>query len=471
MSQPTESFETAAARRKAGRGIASRFTLGLGLVALLFAAPATLLLIDGVRGLSQETAELAWRGMAVETGEMMAQGAKLPDTPLQARLHKGRHGSQVQIAETEVSVGGVKRPARLYRVVAGGEEGAPRQVDLYAPDAELDSGSRLLVLVLLVTGGLVGIVVIFGAVTARRVAVPLREMIDDVLAISRGRFDHRIRTKKAVGEVVLLGRAVERMVIDLVEGQENERKLAQRQREVEVLRELRRNLKPMSVAPPAGFTIEAAVVEAAGAGTGDFVDSLSDGEGRPTLVVGATATRGMPGALLMAMTRAYLRGAVLGGASPAEACDATNTSLNRDLARGLFASAMVARMEPASASVELVSAGHKAPAVRWDAAAGQLRKLQPNGIALGFDKGPIFRKSLETLKLELKPGDALFLFSTAAFEAENPQGKALGESGVYALAKIAVSEGIEKMQMKLGAFLGGQPGSDLAFALIRREGA
>ncbi|MBC8327929.1 MAG: hypothetical protein H8E31_04200, partial [Planctomycetes bacterium] len=49
MSQPTESFETAAARRKAGRGIASRFTLGLGLVALLFAAPATLLLIDGVR--------------------------------------------------------------------------------------------------------------------------------------------------------------------------------------------------------------------------------------------------------------------------------------------------------------------------------------------------------------------------------------------------------------------------------------
>jgi len=470
LSRPTESIETAAARRKSGSGIANRFTLGLGLVALLFAVPASLLLIDGVRGLSRETAEQAWRGMAIETAEVMAQDAQLPDTPLSARLHTGEHGAQVQIADTELTIGPREEPARLYRALAPGADGAPgRQVDLYAPAAELDSGSRLLVLVLLVTGGLVGIVVIFGAVTARRVAVPLREMIDDVLTISRGRFDHRIRTKKAVGEVVLLGRAVERMVTDLVEGQENERKLERRQREVEVLRELRRNLKPMVVEPPTGFSIEAAVVEAAGAGTGDFVDTLSDGEGRPTLVVGATATRGMPGALLMAMTRAYLRGSVLGGASPVEACDSTNTSLNRDLARGLYASAMVARMEPADAGVELVSAGHKAPAVRWDAEAGQLRKLQPNGIALGFDKGPIFRKSLETLKLELKPGDGLFLFSPAAFEAENPQGKALGESGVYALAKIAVQEGIEKMQVKLGAFLGGQPRSDLAFALIRRE--
>ncbi len=469
MSRPTESIETAAARRKAGSGIANRFTLGLGIVALLFAVPASLLLIDGVRGLSQETAEQAWRGMALETGEMMARGAELPETPLQARLHQGQHGEQVQIADTEVSLGGAKQPAQLYRVVVGKEEGGFDQVDLYAPAEELDSGSRLLVLVLLVTGGLVGIVVIFGAVTARRVAVPLRDMIDDVLTISRGRFDHRIRTKKAVGEVVLLGRAVERMVTDLVEGQENERKLERRQREVEVLRELRRNLKPMSVEPPVGYSIEAAVVEAAGAGTGDFVDTLSDGEGRPTLVVGATATRGLPGALLMAMTRAYLRGTVLGGASPAEACDSTNTSLNRDLARGLFASAMVARLEPEDASIELVSAGHKAPAVRWDAEAGQLRKLQPNGIALGFDKGPIFRKSLETLKLELKPGDALFLFSTAAAAAENPDGKALGESGVYALAKIAMQDGLGAMQAKLGAFLGGQPRSDLAFALIRRE--
>lgn len=471
MSRPSETIEPAAGRRKAGSGIAARFTFGLGLVALMFAVPAALLLIDGVRGLSAETAEQAWRGMAVETGEMIARGAVLPGGEVQGRVYRGPGAVEIQVADTEVALGEARQPARLYRVLPEGA-GSAAPVDLYAPPAgEFDSGSRLLVLVLLVTVGLVGVVVIFGAVTARRVAVPLREMIDDVLTISRGRFDHRIRTRKAVGEVVLLGRAVERMVEDLVTGQENERQLQQRQREAELLRELRRNLRPMTVEPPLGFSVESAVVEAAGAGTGDFVDALSDGEGRPTLVVGGTATRGAPGALLMAMTRAYLRGAVLGGGAPAQACDATNTSLNRDLARGLYASAMVARLEPATGGVELVSAGHKAPAVRWDAEAGQLRKLQPNGIALGFDKGPIFRKSLETLKLELKPGDALLLFSPAAFAVENAEGKALGENGVYALAKIAVERGLDAMQAKLGAFLGGQPPSDLAFALLRRAAA
>ncbi|RMH05270.1 MAG: HAMP domain-containing protein [Planctomycetota bacterium] len=467
MSPPPDRLEPAP-RRRAGSGIAARFTLGLGLVALLFAGPATLLLIRGVRDLSGETAEQAWLGMAFETGRMMAAGAELPEAPLAARQHSGPAGVVVQTADTEVRIGPERRPARLFRVVAG-DDGALGRVDLYAPPGPPESGNRLLVLVLLVTGGLVLVVVLFGAVTARRVAVPLREMIDDVLAISRGRLDHRIRTRRAVGEVVLLGRAVERMVADLTEGQESQRQLERRQREIEVLRQLRRNLRPMTLEPPTGYRIDSALVEAAGPGTGDFVDCLADGEGRPTLVVGATATRGLPGALLMAMTRAYLRGAVLGGAGPAEACDTTNSSLNRDLARGLYASAMVARLEPADGSVELVSAGHEAPAVRWDADAGQFRKLQPNGIALGFDQGPVFRKSLEVLRLVLHPGDALFLFSPAAFRVHGAGGRELGEKGVYALARIAVEQGLEAMQERLAAFLAGAPDADLAFALVRRE--
>jgi serine phosphatase RsbU (regulator of sigma subunit) len=130
---------------------------------------------------------------------------------------------------------------------------------------------------------------------------------------------------------------------------------------------------------------------------------------------------------------------------------------------------MVARLEPSTGAVELVSAGHQVPAVRWAAAEGELRKLQPNGIALGFDDGPVFRKSLELLKLDLLPGDALFMCSTSVFEASSPSGKTLGESGVYQLAKIGINNGLGAMEEKLRAFLGGEPDADLAFALVRRE--
>ena len=164
----------------------------------------------------------------------------------------------------------------------------------------------------------------------------------------------------AAGEVSILGRAVNRMVRDLLEGEENRTQLEKQQRDVEVLRELRRNLQPMRVEAPEGFTLLSRVVEARGAGTGDFVDTLSDAMGRISFVVGATATRGMPGALLMAMTRAYLRGAILRGSGPQEAAEITNTSLNRDLSTGLFASAMVgssrlAASPPTSATTPAVA--------------------------------------------------------------------------------------------------------------------
>ncbi|KAA3606696.1 MAG: serine/threonine-protein phosphatase [Planctomycetota bacterium] len=454
-------------------GLAARITLGLGLTSLVFAVVAGFALLQGADKVTEVAVERGRRELAGASAVLhQAEAEVKPGTPLERRrLDWGpASGLDVQSGVAEVDTLDGPRKARIYRVLKPSGEG---KIEDFFASAEEDPrvGQQLFFLVALATGGLVLVVVIVGAVIARKVTEPVKAIIEDVMAVSRGRADHAIRTRSAVGEVAHLARAVDRMVRDLVEKQKTREVLQKRQRETEVLRELRRNLRPMRVEPPTGFEIQTTVLEAEGAGTGDFVDSLSDGEGRPTLVVGATAARGMAGALLMAMTRAYLRSAAMAGDSPALACDITNSSLNRDLARGLFASAMVARLEPSGAQVELVSAGHKAPAVRWDAEDGQFRKLQPNGIALGFDSGPVFRKSLEAVHLELKLGDALFLFSPGCFELENAKGQQLGEKGVYSLAKIAVEHGLEAMEKKLKAFLGSVPKVDLAFALLRHNQA
>ena len=470
MTTHDDSDSQAVLRHPVGMGLAGRFTLGLAILAVLFAAPATWFLLDGATKLNQETAIQSRRAMAETTGRAILKPPSLPEqVRFQEYMTPG--GLRVLVGDSPIALEGTDG-ARLYRVIQPGDEEARNAVDLYAPVLEDPTiGRRLIVLVLMVTGGLVFVLIVIGAWTAQRVAAPLRNMIDDVLAISHGRLEHHVHVEHAVGEVAHLGRAVDRVVRDLVEGQEMERKLERRQREVEVLRELRRNLRPLHAAAPAGYSLETAVVEARGAGTGDFVDAMSDADGRLTVVVGSTATPGMPGALLMAMTRAYVRSATLAGKSPAEACDSTNTSLNRDLARGLYASAMVLRLDPATANIELVSAGHKAPALRWDADAGELRKLQPNGIALGFDQGPIFRKSLEIVRLDLHSDDGILLFSPVAFELEDAAGHKLGEKGIYALAKVAMAEGMPAMEKKLLKFLGGQPTSDVAFALLRHIGS
>jgi serine phosphatase RsbU (regulator of sigma subunit) len=448
-------------------GLAARFTLGLGLVAIAVAGAATFLLLQGLDVLQSDLVEEAHRGMADETAWMEAQGAT-PPSGIGVLESVGPRGNRVQAGDATVNTAQGAVPTRVFSVPASGPAGSS-PTTLYAPqNLGQKASQRVLLLVVLVTGGLALATVIVGAWMARRIAAPLNEMVEDVLAISRGRLDRSIRGDDAVGEVARLATAMDRMVADLVEGQETERALVASQAEAESLRVLRRNLRPMKVAVPPGWNLSTRLVEAGGAGSGDFSDALRDEKGRLTLVVGAPAAEGMPGALLMAMTRAYLRGAVLAGAEPAAACDTANTALNRDLSRGLYCAAMILQAEPASGRALLVSTGHQTPAIRFDAAAGQWKKLQPNGIALGFDEGPVFRKALETLQIELLPGDAIFLASPAVVRATARSGKELGEGGLAQLAKIAVESGLEAMEQKLRAFLGEAPQSDMAFALLQR---
>ncbi len=454
-------------RRRAGAGLAARFTLGLGLFTTTLAVLAAFALLKGLDALQKDMVEETRRDMAAETAWMTARGAQQPPS-VAATQSQGLHGLTVQAGDATVTTSEGEALTRLYTVPPAAPGGAP--LTLFAPHAVgTKASSRLLLLVALVTGTLVLATVIVGAWTARRIAAPLNEMVEDVMAISRGRLDRSIRGDKAVGEVARLATAMDRMVADLREGQETERELAASQAEAESLRALRRNLRPMRIAPPAGWSVETRLIEPGGGGSGDFVDALQDERGRLTLVVGAPAATGMAGALLMAMTRAYVRGAVLAGADPAGACDAANAALNRDLTRGLYCAAMVLQVDPQAGDAALVSTGHQAPAVRWDAAAGQWKKLQPNGIALGFDEGPVFRKALETLRLEIRPGDAVLLASPAVLRAASRSGKELGEGGLATLAKIAVEQGMEAMESKLRAFLGAEPQADLAFALLRRS--
>lgn len=450
--------------RRPGMGIAARFTLGLGVVATLLSIAAAVLLLRGLDRLGADLEERARRSLAVETVRLRAEGVTIPPgTPVVESPSSG--GVRVQAGELTLPDG--QRRVRFYRVLEPGSS-EPVAV-LFAPEeAGSEVGRRMLILILLVSGSMVLATVLVGAWMARRVAAPLRDMVEDVLAISRGRLDHHVVADDAVGEVAHLAVAVDRMVEDLLESRETAEELAASRAEAENLRELRRNLRPMEVVTPPGWEVESCLLEAEGVGGGDFVDTMTDEEGRLTVVVGAPAAEGMAGALLMAMTRAYLRGAVLTGADPALACDRANTALNRDLSRGLYCSVMVLQVDPASGRAALVSAGHDAPAVRYDAREGVWKKVQPNGIALGFDEGPIFRNALETVVLELAPGDAVFLSSPSLARQRRPDGRELGEAGVATLARIALEEGLEAARDRLLAFLGGPPADDLACTIVKR---
>ncbi len=458
-------------RRKPGMGIASRFTLGLGLVASVVAIAATFLLLNGIDEIGGTIATDAQVEMASETALLRSQSAERTGDLLMTR-HLSQSDAVVQVGDGKVIVNGETQDTRVF-LASPANKGGPNSIseEFFAPiDSMASASAKIISLVVLVFGAFVLIVVIMASLTARRITTPLNEMVEDVLAISRGRLDTRIGAENAVGEVAHLATAVERMVDDLVESQEQAQELADSLSETANLRDVQRRLKPMDIPVVNGWQVSSFVLEAEGPGTGDFVDAMYEEEnGFTTAWVGTPSMSGLAGALIMTMTRSYLRVRLLGGMALAESIDKANFALHRDLAKGMYCTIMATRFNPQSGEAEIVSAGHQSPAVRFDAESGEMRTLQPNGIALGFDAGPIFRTSIETLQLQLKVGDALFMYSPSAAACENSAGKALGEKGVYSLAKIAIEEGLEVMQDRLLKYLDHNTHPDLGFVLIRSK--
>ena len=456
-------------RRKPGMGIASRFTLGLGLVASVVAVAASFLLLNGIDEIGGTITTAAQVEMASETARLNALNAERSGDMYLTR-HTSQSGLVVQVGKGKVDVDG-ETVDKIVFLASPANPGGQNSISegFYAPlDSMASASTKIISLVVLVFAAFVLIVVVMALITAKRITRPLNEMVDDVLKISRGHVDTSISAENAVGEVAHLAIAIERMVDDLVESQEQAQALVDSLSETANLRDVQRRLRPMDIPVVNNWEVSTCVLEAEGPGTGDFVDAMRDDEdGFVTAWVGAPSISGLAGALIMTMTRSYLRVRSLSGLALAESIDAANFALHRDLAKGMYCTVMAARFNPQTGEGEIVSAGHQSPAVRFDAESGEMRTLQPNGIALGFDSGPIFRNSIETLQLQLKDGDAMFMYSPCATACENAAGKELGEKGVYALAKIAIDSGLEVMQEKLLKYLGGNAHPDLGFVLIR----
>ncbi|HJM58806.1 MAG TPA: PP2C family protein-serine/threonine phosphatase, partial [Planctomycetota bacterium] len=108
-----------------------------------------------------------------------------------------------------------------------------------------------------------------------------------------------------------------------------------------------------------------------------------------------------------------------------------NRELAGDVSRGMYVTLLCVVLDPVENTATLACAGHKLPLIRFEASSGQVRLLHPDGIALGFDRGPIFDSRLELLRVPLEPGDRLALSTTGPVLVPNAEGVELGEKGLY----------------------------------------
>ena len=321
------------------------------------------------------------------------------------------------------------------------------------------------------------IVILVGACVALwvadRVSRPVAGLIEDVRLIAKGDLTHKTRSV-GEGEIELLSRAIDRMTRDLLDAREAELELSIRKREREVAGGVREALLPLATPLVAGYDLGAAFVAAPDFG-GDFHDFIEREDGRVGLLVCDVSGTGIPAALVGSTARSYLRGELERTDDLVATMRRVNRWLVGDMRRGMFVSALYALIDPEKGTAQVVCAGHKVPLLRYDAGVGQMRVVHPEGIALGFDRGPVFDRRIQLVETPIEPGDRFVLANSAPLGLKNAAGVELGERNFYARvlkhATLDTSRFLKCVRRDLLGFVG-EAGlaRDISLVTISREG-
>ncbi|MEP7358423.1 MAG: GAF domain-containing SpoIIE family protein phosphatase, partial [Anaerolineales bacterium] len=197
------------------------------------------------------------------------------------------------------------------------------------------------------------------------------------------------------------------------------------ERELQMARDVQARLMPRATPQRPGWDF-AARWEPAREVAGDYYDFITDHpDGSLGFVIADVTDKGMPAALMMALTRSVVRASTLALATPAEAIAQANRLICADAANDMFVTLFYGRLDLATGRLTYVNAGQNPPLLFR---AGQLRPvpLTRTGMALGLITGAPY----EQRTLQLEPGDWLFLYTDGVTDAMNAAGQSYDEAGL-----------------------------------------
>ena len=204
------------------------------------------------------------------------------------------------------------------------------------------------------------------------------------------------------------------------------------QRELAVAEELQSNLLPRRIPKVAGVDLSAYYRPSEEVG-GDYYDFIEIDEDHLGIVVADVSGKGVPGAMVMTEARALLKGEAGRSLSPAETLLRVNRVLYQDIKRGMFVTMCYMVLAIKSRQLTLSSAGHL-PLLLRRRGSRTCHAVNPLGLALGIDKGPLFEKRMQEERVALQAGDRIVGITDGILEAMNGEHEEFGASRLQALA-------------------------------------
>ncbi len=247
--------------------------------------------------------------------------------------------------------------------------------------------------------------------------------------VESGDFGHRIEIRRR-DQLGALARSFNSMTASVATLIDEQRQFQRLEHELAIAREVQAHLFPTEKPAVQGVEIEA-VCRPARVVSGDYYDFLPLGPGRLGLALADISGKGISAALIMASLQAALRSQALfngrGPGSTAEIVARLNQHLFRSTSADRYATFFYGIYDAHTRRLEYTNAGHPAP---FCITGEKVQRLSAGGTVLGlFDD-----RRYESQVIEVPPGSLLIAYSDGLTEAEDPEGRELGEQRLLDVA-------------------------------------
>ena len=162
---------------------------------------------------------------------------------------------------------------------------------------------------------------------------------------------------------------------------------------------------------------------------GDIYTIVHLPDGSVALMIADVSGHGVTAALISAMVKTFFESQVRYGQGPLAWAQAMNRDLTRSTLSEQFATAFLARLDPARNRMQYVAAGHVAPLLLHGGAGGgpcRVEVLGGKGFMLGIEENLPFTEQV----CDFNRGDRLIFYTDGLVEVEREDRQFLGDEGL-----------------------------------------
>jgi sigma-B regulation protein RsbU (phosphoserine phosphatase) len=173
---------------------------------------------------------------------------------------------------------------------------------------------------------------------------------------------------------------------------------------------------------------------------GDIYAVLPLLDGSVAFMIADVSGHGVTAALISAMVKTFFESQMRFGQGPLAWAQAMNRDLARSTLSEQFATAFLARLDPAHSTMQYVAAGHPAPLLIHQGTSGGRRHLSSlggKGFMLGIDEALPFVEQV----CPFEPGDRLVYYTDGLVEVEREDRQYLGEEGLVEICSDLPADG------------------------------